>query len=170
MSNELARPPGREAAIAERRDAQRYAFICPAEFMDLQGIARFSARTLDLSVRGCYIDTMNPFPVGTQVRVQLTKNDQRLELLARVISCHMGAGMGLIFEETTHEQNSALLAWLEGPPAQEESPFPTAPSEADVESAPQGHARFAAKLVKILERKGILTHSEASELLRGLDS
>jgi PilZ domain len=169
MSDELAPPKGPEAAAAERRDARRYSFICPVKVMDSGGNTGMSARTADLSLHGCYIDTLNPFPQGTQVRLQLTKNDQQLELQARVTSCHMGSGMGLMFEQLTPEQSAILLGWLEGTPAREENPFRAAPANATWDAA-KANARFAASLVKVLERKGILTHSEAAELLRDLDS
>ena len=170
MSDEFAPPKGPEAATAERRDAPRYPFICPVEVMDLGGNTGMSARTADLSLNGCYIDTLNPFPQGTQVRLQLTKNDQPLELQARVTACHIGSGMGLMFEPLTLEQSSILLGWLEGTPAREENPLSVTPATNAADGAAKTNARFAAGLVKILERKGILTHSEAAELLRGLDS
>ena len=170
MSDELASSKAQEAAAAERREAERYPFICPAEVMDLGGNTGMSARTADLSLHGCYIDTLNPFPQGTRVRLQLTKNDQRLELQARVTSCHMGSGMGLMFEQLTAEQSLILAGWLEGTSAREENPFRTAPAANAAEGSAKANARFAAGLVKILERKGILTHSEAAELLRDLES
>lgn len=131
---------------------------------------RISARTSDLSLHGCYIDTLNPFPKETRVQLQLTKNDQRLDLQGRVTACHMGSGMGLLFEELTPEQNSILAGWLEGTSTREENPFRTGPVANSAEGSAKANARFATKLVKVLERKGILTHSEAAELLRGLDS
>src|SRR4029077_17648755 len=97
MTSELDQPEGEQTATVERRETRRYAFICPAELLDLGGDTRISARTADLSLHGCYIDTLNPFPVGTRVRLQLVKNDQREEFRAEVASCHMGSGMGLIF-------------------------------------------------------------------------
>jgi PilZ domain-containing protein len=170
MSDEFASSKGQEAAAAERREAQRYPFICPAELMELGGSMRISARTSDLSLHGCYIDTLNPFPKETRVQLQLTKNDQHLELQARVTACHMGSGMGLMFEQLTPEQSLIIAGWLEGTSVREENPFRTAPAANSTWDAAKANARFAASLVKVLERKGILTHSEAAELLRGLDS
>ena len=170
MPDESAPPKGLEAATAERRDAPRYPFICPAELMDLEGNTRTSARTADLSLHGCYIDTLNPFPLDTRVRLRLAKNDEQLDVQARVTVCHTGSGMGLIFEHLTAQQNFMLLRWLEGTAAGEENPFRTA-SASDAPGDPtKSSARFAAGLLKVLERKGILTHSEAAELLRELDS
>lgn len=170
MPDDFAPPKGPEAATAERRDAARYPFICPVKVMDSGGNTGMHARTADLSLHGCYIDTLNPFPQGTQVRLQLTKNDQHLELQARVTACHVGSGMGLMFEQLTPEQNSILRAWLEGTPAREENPFRAAPAVDATRDVAKANARFAASLVKVLERKGILTHSEAAELRRDLDS
>lgn len=131
---------------------------------------RISARTSDLSLHGCYIDTLNPFPQDTRVHLELTKNDQRLELQARVTACHVGSGMGLMFEQLTPEQSLILAAWLEGTSAREENPFRTTPVANCAEGSAKANARFAVKLVKVLERKGIVTHSEAAELLRDLDT
>lgn len=175
MPNDLDQPPNQasdgSANSSERREARRYSFVCQAELMDLGGSTRMSARTSDLSLRGCYIDTLNPLPVGTRVRLQLTKNDQRLEFRAEVTSCHMGSGMGLIFEPLTPGQTDAVVAWLEGTSSPPEPSF-AAPASAAVSqgAASKTKARFGAKLLKLLERKGILTPSEAAELLRDLDS
>jgi hypothetical protein len=170
MPDEFAPPKGPETATAERRDARRYPFICPAELMDLEGNTRISARTADLSLHGCYIDTLNPFPLDTRVRLRLAKNDQQLELQARVTACHMGSGMGLMFEHLTVQQNFVLLGWLRGSATPEENPFNKAPAANVAESSGKPDLRFGASLIKMLERKGILTHSEAAELLRDLDS
>jgi PilZ domain len=162
-----------QALTLERREAQRYAFVCPAELIDAAG-TRISARTTDISVRGCYIDTLNPFPVGALVRLRLTKNDQHVEFRAKVTSCHVGSGMGLIFERLTPAHRKILVSWSEGAPASPEpslgepaAGIATAPRS---ETNPRKNVYFAEKLVKVLERKGILTPSEAAELLRALES
>ncbi|HZP31874.1 MAG TPA: PilZ domain-containing protein [Candidatus Acidoferrales bacterium] len=157
-----------QIAAGERREAHRYAFICPAELMNLDGSMRISARTSDLSLTGCYIDTLNPLPVGTRVLLELTKNNQRLQCQAEVTSCHMGSGMGLNFDPLTPAQVDTVVSWLEETSSPEAS-FPSAagaPPEMSLKTNPQ----FATKLLKILERKGILTRSEANELLRDVDS
>lgn len=157
------------ATAAERRDAQRYAFVCPVEVIDVAGITAISARTSDLSLHGCYIDTMNPLPVGTRVRLQLNKNNQRLELRAEVTSCHPG-GMGVVFERLSPVQQGTVVRWLESTFAPAEVPFQAARSTAAVPDDPKKKTHFAVRLLQILERKGVLTHSEAAELLRDLDS
>jgi hypothetical protein len=170
MTSELDQPEGEQTALVERRETRRYAFICPAELLDLGGNTRISARTADLSLHGCYIDTLNPFPVGTRVRLQLVKNDLREEFPAEVASCHMGSGMGLIFEQLTPEQKDTIVSWLESTSSPAEASFGPAPSAAVSEGAAKTNMLFGAKLLKVLERKGVLTASEAADLLRDLNS
>jgi hypothetical protein len=170
MTSELDRPEGEQTAAVERRETRRYAFICPAELLDLGGNTRISARTVDLSLHGCYIDTLNPFPVGTRVRLQLVKNDRREEFRAEVASCHMGSGMGLIFEQLTPAQKETVLSWLEATASPAEASFGATTSAVVSEGAAKTNVVFGAKLLKVLERKGVLTASEAADLLRDLNS
>src|SRR5260370_36160001 len=111
--------------------------------MELGGSARILARTADLILQGCYIDRLHPFPLETRVHLQLTKNDQRLELQARVTVRHMGSGMGLVFEQLTPEQNATLLAWLEGTPSPDENPFRATTVVGAAEGPPKTNARIA---------------------------
>lgn len=171
MTQDVSQYGGNEAGVGERRDAERHAFICPAELIEISGSARIAARTADLSRNGCYIDTLNPFPVGTQVRLLLTKNEQRVEFRAKVTSSHRGSGMGLVFEELTPEQQGALESWLQGgfEGAKQAAFRANAPAPVSAE-AQKPNVCFATRLLRILERKGIVTHSEAAELLRDLNS
>lgn len=159
-----------KTATSERREARRYAFICHAELMNPDGSMRISARTSDLSLTGCYIDTLNPFPVGTRVLLQLTKNSQRLQFGAEVTSCHAGSGMGLIFDPLTPAQVDIVVSWLDEASSPAEASFRSETSARVAESASHANARFAARLLKTLERKGIVTRSEANELLREFNS
>jgi len=161
--------PESDTDTAERRDSVRHAFICPVELIELGGGVRITARTADLSSNGCYVDTLNPLPVGTRFRILLTKDDQRVEFQARVASSHAGFGMGLLFEQLSPEQKTTLESWTAGQsaPAHEDDVFRGALAINPV--ALHLNKRFAVRLLAILERKGILTHSEAAELLRDLN-
>jgi len=156
---------------AERRDSVRHAFICPAELVEIGGGVRITARTADLSSNGCYIDTLNPLPAGTRLRLWLTKDERRVEFSARVASSHAGFGMGLLFEQLSPEQKVTLESWIVGKSvtAEPKDVFREAIA-ASSEAAPQPNRLFATRLLKILERKGIVTRSEAAELLRDLNS
>jgi PilZ domain len=161
---------GSTTLTAERREARRYSFVCPAELIDVAGSTRISARTTDMSLRGCYIDTLNPFPLGTRVRLQLMKNGEQLEFRAKVTSCHMGSGMGLLFERLTSAQKKTLASWLEKASSGSETLFTAPASPGTSSDVSKKSVRFAQKLVKVLEGRGILSPSEAADLLRELES
>ena len=171
MSEESTQPESTATETEERRDSARHSFICPAELIEINGGVCIAARTADLSSNGCYIDTLNPLPAGTRVRIRFTKDDRRVEFQARVASSHTGFGMGLIFEQLTPEQKATLQSWIAGTSvaAAQEAVFRRA-IHADSEAALNPNKLFAARLVTILQLKGILTHSEAAELLRDLNS
>ena len=160
---DLAQPPGTKNTEArERRDAHRHAFVAPAVVVDAQTGARISARTSDLSLGGCYVDTLNPFPMGTILRLRIHKNEEILDAQASTASSHTGSGMGLLFGEMTPPQRSMLAAWLDECVAPSRS-SPTAPLPA--EKTDQRDHLLAVKLIYSLVRKGILSQSEAAALL-----
>jgi len=159
---DLAQPPGKKNTEArERRDAHRHAFVAPAVVVDAQTGARISARTSDLSLGGCYVDTLNPFPMGTTLRLRIHKNEEILDAQASTASSHTGSGMGLLFGEMTPPQRSMLAAWLDECVAPSRS-SPTAPLPA--EKTDQRDHLLAVKLIYSLVRKGILSQSEAAAL------
>src|SRR6266446_1412017 len=55
-----------EAAIAyqEKRRSPRYPFIASAELIEEKADVRIASRVSELSLHGCYLDMMNPFPHG----------------------------------------------------------------------------------------------------------
>jgi len=111
---DLAQPSAKKNTEArERRDAPRYPFVAPAEVVDARAGARISARTSDLSLRGCHVDTLNPFPLGATLRLRIHKDNQIFDARASVASSHTGSGMGLLFGELTPEQRSMLADWLD---------------------------------------------------------
>jgi len=49
---------------SERRRTPRYTFIASAELIEEASDVRIATRVSELSLYGCYLDMMNPFPVG----------------------------------------------------------------------------------------------------------
>lgn len=72
-----------------------------------------SARVSELSARGCYIDSINPLPKGTAVRIRIRYGCSTCEFSGTVIYTHAGFGMGVVFAELTGEQRSTLDVWLD---------------------------------------------------------
>jgi hypothetical protein len=148
---------------SERRCAARSPFLAPVEMVEMRTGTRVQARTSDLSPQGCYVDTLNPLPVGSAVRLQIHRAGLILDVLANVTSRHVGSGMGLEFGEITQAQKAVLENWLGElslpPRTVFESSFPPA------NIAPRANGDYAARLVQVLLRKGLLTQFEARQIL-----
>jgi len=157
-------PTVASTAPSERRNGARAPFIAPIDMVEMCTGSHIQARTSDLSLQGCYVDTLNPLPIGAAVRLQIQRAGMILDVLANVSSRHAGSGMGLVFGEITEAQRAVLESWLGElglPPRMLfENAFPppkqALPADADC----------AARLVQVLLRKGVLSQSEAMEVLR----
>jgi hypothetical protein len=154
-----------DARPVERRKAGRKPFTAATEVIDLRSGSRMLARVSDLSLRGCYVDTLNPFPVGSKVRLQIYRANEALDVPASVRSLHPSSGMGLTFEDMTQEQRMMLYSWLAGPPTLLETQAPTSRRVVASQVRAQQHEACAARLVQMLVRKGVLSQSEAVEVL-----
>lgn len=96
----------------ERR-AKRFPFIASAEVLAETAGSHMTARISDLSVLGCYVDTINPLPSGTPVLIKILNNTQQFEAPATVVYSHTHLGMGLAFGEVQPNSQSVLRNWLQ---------------------------------------------------------
>jgi hypothetical protein len=151
----------------ERRSNSRRPFIASTEVIDVYTGARSQVSTADLSILGCYIDTVTPLPLDATALLQIEKDHATVEFRARVISSHPGSGMGLVFEGITNEQRALLGKWLRGDSAQLAPISSGLPSSAEGNEGSEEDTRFA-KLLDVLNRKGILNESDVASLLRDL--
>lgn len=100
--------------MADRRGAPRYPFVLSAEVLEVSSGARFQARTSDISRTGCYIDTLQPVPRGSAVRVSLTYQGAVLKLYGTVTYVNAGFGIGIRFGDgLLPDQVKLLESWLE---------------------------------------------------------
>jgi hypothetical protein len=97
---------------SERRVAPRHPFIASAEETDLVSGARLSARVSELSLKGCYLDTLNPLPKGTPIRLVISHGAATFTGFATVIYTQRNMGMGVEFTGVELEQLEVLLKWL----------------------------------------------------------
>jgi hypothetical protein len=157
-------PAAESIAPSDRRDGTRASFIAPIEMVEMRTGSRIEARTSDLSLQGCYVDTLNPLPRGAAVRLQIHRAGMILDVLATVSSRHAGSGMGLVFGEITETQRAVVEGWLGelGLPPRTlfENAFPASKRGTSPDTD------CAARLVLVLVRKGVLSQSEATEVLR----
>ena len=98
--------------IPEHRLALRLPFLTEAEVMETPAGTWLKTRLSDLSLSGCYVDTLHPLPVGARIRLRVVRNKIILEALATVIYSAARLGMGVSFTELSPEQKSILENWL----------------------------------------------------------
>jgi hypothetical protein len=108
-----ASPSGDEGLQrAKRRAVLRCALVASAEVTEVASKAQLKARTSELGLGGCYIDTLNPFPQETLVQLRILRDNGVFETQAKVVYSDVRFGMGLAFTEMTGEQRSQLENWL----------------------------------------------------------
>ena len=96
----------------ERRRTPRFPFIASAEVLAESTGSRMTIRISDLSVFGCYADTINPLPDGTTVRVRIFADTKTFEAPATVVFSHTHLGMGLAFRDVQPSSQDVLQHWL----------------------------------------------------------
>jgi hypothetical protein len=148
----------------------------------------------ELSQGGCYIEMMSPLPVGTKVNLELSAANYTGRMGALVRTTQPGMGMGMAFTELTEgeernlrgilqrvaeEQGAATYAgFLENaapPPGADgytsaEAVSPSAKEaqarkETVIYSDGEASDAFDA-LMRVLLRKGVVTHAEVSDELQ----
>jgi hypothetical protein len=105
-----------EATYAIKRTNPRYPFFADAEITLRDGTS-LPAQLSELSARGCYVDTLEPIPVGTKFHLSIWEALNACEVDGKVIYEHSGGGlgvigMGVLFEEMPAEQHSKIDGWL----------------------------------------------------------
>ena len=103
---------GANSQPAKRRSVRRCPFVASAEVIELSSETRLPARTSELGLGGCYIETLNPFAEGTVVQLRILRDQGVFETKAKVVYCHSNCGMGLSFIEMAPNQRSVLEDWL----------------------------------------------------------
>jgi hypothetical protein len=97
---------------SERRGSPRYPFIASAEVTDSESGTLLKARTSDLGSDGCYLDTINPLPQGTIIKIQIDYEGQVFVAKGVVIHLQANMGMGVTFIALETGCADLLKAWL----------------------------------------------------------
>jgi hypothetical protein len=156
---------------AERRSHPRYPCTATAEVVDTQSGARVNGRTSDISKGGCYVDALNPLPVGTAVKIRLIKDEQAFVAQAKVAYAAVGLGMGLMFTSAEPEQMWTLETWLAelGGTSEPEAEVREQPDQKAPEKNSKNEQYYVLnELIISLMRKGVLTDAEGKAMLEKL--
>jgi len=98
---------------SERRRTPRYTFIASAELIEEASDVRIATRVSELSLHGCYLDMMNPFPLGTLVLVKISAGDSFFQAKSKIVYSQPNMGAGVTFLETEPEYQPVLERWLD---------------------------------------------------------
>ena len=157
----------------ERRTSPRYPFTATCDATEPKSGAKIIGRTSDLGRGGCYIDTIGPFPPGTNLVLRINRESQTLKIAAKVVFAQPGMGMGLAFADAEPDQQALLDHWiaeLSGEPVA--TPGPSTDSEASPSAGSkvsENQSLYVVnELILLLLQKGVLTEPEGKSLLQKL--
>lgn len=96
----------------EKREVPRFTFIAHVDLTEPTTDTRISGRISELSRKGCFVDVLNTLPVGTPLRLVISRDLGTFETPARIIYVQEGMGMGVAFVSPAAEQLKILDSWL----------------------------------------------------------
>lgn len=96
----------------ERRRTPRFPLIADAEVTEIASETTLSAKTSDLSAGGCFLDTPNPSPEGTEIVVRISHADATFTARGKVVFLFPDMGMGVMFTNVPDSQQAILQKWL----------------------------------------------------------
>jgi hypothetical protein len=172
-------PPGAENAAGgaavtvatEHRRHTRFPLTTFVEALDPKSNTQISGRSSDVSLGGCYVDTLNPFHEGTVIRIRLTKDDTSFEANAKVVFSQIGMGMGVAFLSAEKDQFQIYQKWI-NQFSDNASPAPNSLGRKqggdDGTDLHEEQTYVLNELVIALMRRGILTEAEGKGMLKRL--
>jgi hypothetical protein len=104
----------------DRRAHPRFKLRVPVEIFLEGSDSSLRGATSDISLDGCYIESVFPFAVGTTLELKL-QLEGTLLILATVVTCDPQVGNGIHFTKMLPEDIEELSAYLDAA-AKEESP------------------------------------------------
>jgi PilZ domain-containing protein len=150
-----------------------------------------SAKVTDISLSGCYIEMLSPLPVDTLIELTLNPSNTTLHLHGKVRYSQTGMGMGVVFTVVTPDDFEKLrklappgIGTPLAPPLPPVQPAPSARPRTPPQPEPPAASQVTAPgipptrpattsdaleaVVRVLFRKGILSHSELTDELEKL--
>jgi CheY-like chemotaxis protein len=96
------------ASSSERRKQARRACRMGVNVYNSDGQVLQLCNITDISAGGCYVETTQPLPAGTQLVIEVRTENLKLRLRGRVQSMHRGYGMGIEFIRRTAEERERI--------------------------------------------------------------
>jgi hypothetical protein len=113
VADSSSSPSGSSTTFDTRRTVPRYSFVAVAEITDTASQTCVVGKIADLSRKGCFVNTPKPLPVGTELKLVISRDQCTFATNGKVIYVREPAGMGVAFIEPSAEKLKVLDAWLE---------------------------------------------------------
>ena len=97
------------SGLRERRFAIRYPIGANADILDLKSGSCLSGVTSDLSLGGCFVCARRSLEIGTRVRLNLERRDQKVTMIALVRVVKPKTGMGIEFLDVDPKSSRTLF-------------------------------------------------------------
>lgn len=97
---------------SERPRARRYPFVAGIEITDVESEVQVNEKTCDLSLFGCGVNTQNPLPAGTRLRIRIVHGGASFVVLGKVAHSGQSERMGIVFTKMEPNQQLILEKWI----------------------------------------------------------
>ena len=91
----------------------REMLVAETEIFDLQTGKKLMARTSDMSLGGCYLETSAILTPGTNLKLIFSIDDGKLHAEGTVTRMHPGSGIAVQFKELNREDKARMHRILE---------------------------------------------------------
>jgi hypothetical protein len=98
---------------SNRRRYHRHKIALPLEVRDERSNAPLRINASDVSANGCYIESMQPLPLGTSLRVDFWLDSEHVKVTAMVRTCDPGVGNGIEFTGMPASTKQRMQAYLD---------------------------------------------------------
>lgn len=95
-----------------RRRTPRYPFIATAELIEKGVQVALTARVTELSLYGCYVETVDPLAEGAEITIKLYANGKFFEAHAVIVYSQPKRGFGVCFRNVNPHFLTVLRQWL----------------------------------------------------------
>jgi hypothetical protein len=98
---------------SNRRRFHRHKITLPLELRDQRVNAPLRINATDVSGNGCYVESMQPLPLGTLLRVDFWIDSELIKVTAVVRTCDPGVGNGIEFTGMSSETKQRMQEYLD---------------------------------------------------------
>jgi hypothetical protein len=166
-------PPGRTAsAKADQRKSPRYKCAGSARLQEVGGTVATWTAFADISMHGCYVETVSPYRVGAALAMKLDANGFRVETMGEVRVVYPGLGMGISFANMSDEDRGRLRELVRSLSptsvivSSRTAPPPAASPQSQASTPAANPAATLQAMLKFFEDRHVMGREEFLRILR----